>query len=277
MRVCLISSIHPWVNPRLIKEADLLSSLGHQVSVITRRMDDSSDACDVTLLEGKPWTCMRLNMLRHQSGGRSRWFFTASQSKLALHAYALLGIMYLAEVAYYRGFKQVLKLARSERADLYIAHTQGALPIAARAAQHHRVPYGFDCEDLLAEEAADGLRNTNVRRAILQLERAYLPGAQYVTTTSGVMSEHLVTTHGIAKPRVVRNVFPLAELHDAVPPQQRVRTKMVELVWVSATIGPGRGLEDMLRALPLLPANVRLTLIGRMLPTYSSVFSSILL
>jgi hypothetical protein len=35
MRVCLISSVHPWVNPRLVKEADALSDLGHEVFVVT--------------------------------------------------------------------------------------------------------------------------------------------------------------------------------------------------------------------------------------------------
>ena len=275
MRVCLISSIHPWVNPRLVKEADLLASTGHDVFVITRRLDDLSDARDETLLEGKQWTCVRLNMLRHHSQGKMRWFLTACHSKLALGAYTCLGTTSLAEVGYYRGLAHVLKLAISTRADFYIAHTQGALPIAARAAQYYRVPYGFDCEDLLAEEAADGLRSATVRRAILQLERSYLPGARYVTTTSRVMSEHLSTIHGIVKPRVVRNVFPLAELNGVAPPEQRVRRQTVELVWISATIGPGRGLEDALLALRLLPENVRLTVIGRMLSSYSNVFSSI--
>jgi len=275
MRVCLISSIHPWVNPRLVKEADLLTSIGHQVFVITRRLDECSDAWDEVLLQGKSWTCSRLNMLRHHSQGRMRWFLTACQSKLALRAYAHVGTTSLAEVGYYRGFSQVLKLATAVRADLYIAHTQGALPIAARAARHHGVPYGFDCEDLLAEEASDGLRNDTLRRAILQLERAYLAGAQYVTTTSEGMSEYLATVYGIVKPRVVRNVFPLAELNGVAPPEQRVRRQTVELVWISATIGQGRGLEDVLCALPLLPEGVRLTVIGRMLSSYSKVFSTI--
>jgi len=274
MRVCLISSIHPWVNPRLVKEADLLASMGHEVFVITRRLDDWSDACDEALLQGKPWTCVRLNLLRHHSQGKMRWFLAACQSKLALRAYAHMGTTSLAEVGYYRGFAQVLKLATSTRADFYIAHTQGALAIASRAAQNHRVPYGFDCEDLLAEESADGMRNTTLRRAILHLERTYLPGAQYVTTTSAVMAEHLASYHGIVKPRVVRNVFPLAELNGVPPPEQRVRRQTVELVWVSATIGPGRGLEDILQALSLLPAHVRLTIIGRMLSSYSDIFSS---
>jgi glycosyltransferase involved in cell wall biosynthesis len=89
------------------------------------------------------------------------------------------------------------------------------------------------------------------------------------------MSEYLSKTHGIATPHVVRNVFPRADVDGIAPPAARAQRSTVALVWISATIGPGRGLEDMLRALSLLPAIVRLTVIGRMLPSYSNVFSSL--
>ena len=55
MRVCLISSIHPWVNPRLVKEADTLTSVGHDVFVVTKCVDPWSDARDQDLLQRKGW------------------------------------------------------------------------------------------------------------------------------------------------------------------------------------------------------------------------------
>ncbi len=276
MRICLISSIHPWVNPRLVKEADTLSFRGHDVFVVTRRVDAWSDARDEGLLQGKNWSCLRANMLRRDKSGRKQWLLTALRGKIALKAYALLPTLSLAEEGYYRGFKQVLALALSTRADLYIAHTQGALAIAARAASRSGVPYGFDCEDLLAEEAADGLRDSRIRRAILQIEQAYLPGAGYVSATSRSMAAYLAERYGILMPRVIRNVFSLSELKGVVPPSARTRNKAVEMVWMSASIGPGRGLEDVLMALPRLPKHVRLTIYGRMLPFYQPIFGALL-
>jgi glycosyltransferase involved in cell wall biosynthesis len=276
MRICLISSIHPWVNPRLVKEADTLSLRGHDVFVVTKRVDAWSDARDQDVLQGKSWCCLRANLLRRDKIGTKQWLLAAMRAKVALTAYALLPTLSLAEEAYYRGFTQVLDLALSTRADLYIAHTQGALAIAARAASHSGVPYAFDCEDLLAEEAADGLRNLRIRRAILQIEQAYIPGAAYVSATSRSMATYLAERYGILKPRIIHNVFSVDELKGIAPPSHRKKNKAVEMVWMSASIGPGRGLEDVLMALPSLPEHVRLTIYGRMLPFYQPSFRALL-
>ena len=268
MRVCLISSVHPWVNPRLIKEADALADRGHEVFVVTKRVDRWSDERDVQLLAGKPWSARRIGMMRDDPSDRWRWFSSAVRAELALRAYRAAGTGRLAEEAYYRGFQLVLQAAIDTRADFFIAHTQGALPIAARAAARGGVGFGFDCEDLLAEEMADGLRQPALRRAILDIERTYLPKAAYVTATSHAMAAYLAELYGIPEPSVIYNVFPRAEFDGLPPPVGRPRRDTLELAWISATIGPGRGLEDAVLALARLPEAVRLTIFGRMLPSY---------
>jgi glycosyltransferase involved in cell wall biosynthesis len=268
MRVCLISSVHPWVNPRLVKEADALAARGHDVTVVTKRVDRWSDDRDAPLLAGKAWVAVRVGLMRDDPADRWRWFSSAVRAGAALRAYRAFGGMRLAEEGYYRGFDRVLRAAEDTRAEFFIAHTQGALPIAARAAARAGVRYGFDCEDLLAEEAADGLRDPSVRRAILEIERTYLPGAAYVTATSHAMASYLVDRYAIATPEVIYNVFPNAEFDGLAPPAARAPRDTLELAWISATIGPGRGLEDAVRALARLPASVRLTIFGRMLPAY---------
>jgi len=274
MRICLISSVHPWVNPRLVKEADLLASLGHEVSVVTKRVDQWSDERDAPLLATKRWSTDRINLLRHDPAGRWRWLTTAVRSKAALTGYRFSGALWLAEEGYYRGFTDTLKAALRTRADLFIAHTQGALPIAARAARQAGAKYAFDCEDLLAEETADGLTDPVLRRAILDIERAYLPQAAYVTATSRAMAAHLASSYAIT-PRVVLNVFPLAELTGIPRPAARPRGQTTELVWMSATLGARRGLEDAVRALAKLPETARLTMFGRMQPAFEPEFLSL--
>jgi glycosyltransferase involved in cell wall biosynthesis len=268
MRVCLISSVHPWVNPRLVKEADALAERGHDVFVVTKRVDRWSDERDVVMLAEKSWAALRIGLMRDDPADRWRWFSSAVRSELALRAYRAAGTGRLAEEAYYRGFPLVLQAANDTRADFFIAHTQGALPIAARAAARAGVGFGFDCEDLLAEEVADGLRNPALRHAILDIERTYLPRASYATATSKAMAAYLAKQYGIPEPGVLYNVFPRAEFDGLPPPDRRPARDTVELVWISATIGPGRGLEDAVRALSRLPEQVRLTIFGRMLPSY---------
>ncbi len=276
MRVCLISSVHPWVNPRLVKEADWLASHGHTVTVVTKRIDAWSDSRDAALLAGKRWTTDRVNLLRNDPSGHNRWLRSAVRAELALRAYRWTGALRLAEEGYYRGFADVLAAATRTRANLYIAHTQGAMPIAARAAAASGARWGFDCEDLLAEEQADGLQNPHLRRAILDIERVYLSQASYVTTTSHAMANYLATTYGIRKPYVVRNVFAQTELAGVPEPRARGVHDVVELVWMSATIGPGRGIEDAIQALAALPDHVRLTLFGRILPAYEAPLAALL-
>lgn len=273
MRVCLIASVHPWLNPRLIKEAGWLAAHGHDVHLVTRRTEVWSDERDATLLVGQPWTVTRVNLLRNDGDGKRRWLRTALRSELALRAYQWTGTRRLGEEGYYRAFADVLAAAVRVRADLYIAHAQGALPIAARAAAIRGVAFAFDCEDLLAEESADGLRRPRLRRAILDIEREYLPRASYVTATSEAMAGYLVSQYALRKPFVVRNVFPLVELKGVLPPRQRPVRPSVEMVWISATIGAGRGLEDALRALAARPDAVRLTLFGRMSSEYDASFT----
>ncbi|MCC7417774.1 MAG: glycosyltransferase family 4 protein [Acidobacteria bacterium] len=276
MRVCLISSVHPWVNPRLVKEADALAGRGHEVSVATKRVDRWSDERDAQVLHGKPWSACRVGLMRDDPGDRWRWLSSAVRSEVALQAYRASGRLRMAEHAYYRGLPLVLRAAIETRADFYIAHTQGALPIAARAAAARGAGFGFDCEDLLAEEAADGLRDPLVRRAILDIERIHLPRAAYVTATSKAMSGYLAERYEIPAPIVVYNTFPRAEFVSLQPPAARKRRATVELAWISATIGPGRGLEDAVRALARLPAAVRLTVFGRMLPSYEQAFARLI-
>src|SRR5687768_16073486 len=134
MRITLISSVHPWVNPRLVKEADLLASLGHEVTVVTKRVDRWSDERDARLLAVKPWRTERINLLRNDSDGHWPWLMTAVRSKAALAGYRLTGALRLAEEGYYRGLSGVLDAAIRTKAELFIAHTQGALPMAAHAA-----------------------------------------------------------------------------------------------------------------------------------------------
>jgi glycosyltransferase involved in cell wall biosynthesis len=276
VRVCLISSVHLWVNPRLIKEADWLTEQGHDVRVVTKSTDAWSDGLDDALLREKRWSADRINLLRGDRAGHRRWLTTAIRSALAMRMYAWTGGVRFAEEGYYRGFADVLSAARRTRADLFIAHTQGALPIAARAVAATGARFGFDCEDLLAEEASDGLQNSLLRRAILDIERRYLPSASYVTATSQAMADYLVKLYGIPAPFVVRNVFARSGLNGVPAPRARPSRDSVELVWISATIGHGRGLEDALEALAALPGHVRLTIFGRMFPAYEAPMMALL-
>jgi len=258
--VCLLSPAPVWVNPRLVKEADALHAAGYDV-VVGYRADGALDR-DNAILATKPWRWHRIDVARDRQP--VPWMLAAGRQRLAewlvragIRASAVAG------AAYCRGDHALGRWAAAQRADLYIAHTQPALSIAARAAAAHRVPVAFDCEDLLADEEADGGRAPWRRTMIRRLERRYMPDAAYVSATSAPMAAYLADRYGLRDVRVWHNCFPAADAATLADPSDRpMGDGPVELAWISATVGPGRGLEDIFAAIPRLRSRVALHLYG---------------
>jgi glycosyltransferase involved in cell wall biosynthesis len=257
MKVCLVSPAPVWVNPRLRKEADALHATGYDVIVGYRA--DGDVTRDEAILATKPWAWHRLDLSRQRAP--MRWLAAALRARLA-------GIVGADAEAYCRGYPELLEWAIAQRADLYIAHTQPALAIAAEAAKATGARYAFDCEDLLAEEKADGLRSAARREMIRGLERRYLPGAAYVSATSQPMADYLIQQYGLTRVHVWHNCFPRSELAGLVPPANRPVAETIDLAWMGATIGHGRGLEDVFTVLPALDPRVRLYLYGNLMESH---------
>jgi hypothetical protein len=259
-RVCLLSAAPVWVNPRLVKEADALHDAGYDVVAGYRA--DGDTARDDAILRLKPWRWHRVDLARSRQPGA--WMRAAVRQRAAEWVVrAGLRGTGVAQAAYCRGDEALLEWAAAQEAALYIAHTQPVLSVAARAAARREVPFAFDCEDLLAEEAADGGRAPWRRSMIGRLERAYLPHAAYVSATSAPMAEYLVDRYHLHTTRVWHNCFPAADAAALRGPADRPAVAgAVELAWISATIGPGRGLEDIFGALPKVRSRVALHLYG---------------
>jgi glycosyltransferase involved in cell wall biosynthesis len=262
--VCLLSPAHIWVNPRVRKEADTLAAAGHTVTVGYRA--DGNIERDDAILAARPWGWYRIDVDRRREP--VRWLrYRTRQRSAELMWRAGVRTASVARAAYCAADVALLRWAMTQPADLYIAHTQPVLAIAAAAAAHRRVPYAFDCEDLLAEEAADGGRAAWRRALIVGLERRYLTGAAYVSATSRPMADYLSATYGLRTVHAWHNCFPLSERAGVSPPGDRPTPSVVEAAWVSTTVGPGRGLEDGLAAISRLAPRVTLHVYGDVPPT----------
>ena len=78
------------------------------------------------------------------------------------------------------------------------------------------------------------------------------------------MSDALASEFGCPKPTVIYNAFPWSDRNDldGVFHDRRDR-RLPSIHWFSQTLGPGRGLEDLIAALPLLKHEVEIHLLGR--------------
>jgi len=135
-------------------------------------------------------------------------------------------------------------------ADLYIAHNLGALPAAVNAARRWGAAVGFDAEDLHSGERAFGAPPSARDAVIEDLERRFLPQCDFVTAASDGISAAYAARYGIIPPTAIPNVFPLAQR--PATHRQSGDGGPLTLYWFSQTTGPGRGLEDAVRAMGLL-------------------------
>jgi len=85
------------------------------------------------------------------------------------------------------------------------------------------------------------------------------------------MSEALATAFGCARPAVVYNAFPWADrkMIDGLVKDRRDR-RVPSIHWFSQTLGPGRGLEDLFSALPLLRNDAEIHLRGNPAAAFES-------
>ncbi len=247
MRVCLVTTGQPASNPRLVKEADALADAGYDVHVVAAYSGDWAVDADRALARSRQWSQTFVDWRL----ASAPWVFWASRLR---HRAAQLTAPWVnaptaADAAVSRVSSELGRAAMRCLADLYIAHNLGALPAAWRAARRHGARLGFDAEDFHSGQRARGDR---MRAVIERVERRYLPECDYVTGSSPGIADAYRESCDVAAPQVVLNVFPRLLRPSAPPP--RSLSAPVTLYRFSQTIGPGRGLEDIVRALGRVPA-----------------------
>jgi glycosyltransferase involved in cell wall biosynthesis len=139
-------------------------------------------------------------------------------------------------------------------ADLYVGHNVGALPILSDLkARFGGLTVYDNMEVYSGMDEQSGLEQQRIRA----IEKAFIPTCDLVLTTTEMMNEFLVREYGLKKCVCVYNCPPIT---------QELGAKLggFHLYWRNTVIGlGGRGLDDVLRALVLLPKDVILHLQGR--------------
>jgi len=271
--VCLVTPGQPSTNPRLVKEADALAEAGYDVQVVACKYQEWADAADAAF-DDRDWAVRWLYYGPLASRVRDLW--QRIRRRASREFVGITGTQPgLTERAFHYAIPELTRLVRKIPADLYIAHNLAALPAADRAAQTHDAALGFDAEDFHRGELPDTTENALDRRITANLEERYIPRCDYVTAASEGIGEAYADTLDIEEPTTILNVFPWSEREHEVPDAAldgEVPDGRRSLYWFSQTIGPDRGLEDALRALPRLPDDVVLSLRGGWSPGYEKIF-----
>jgi len=265
-RICVVTSGHLSSCPRMVKAADALHEAGYRVRVVCTSNLPGHSKLDAHLLQSRRWRVQTVRFDRE--GARLRRVATGFARKAADRAVGLLGVelapLGLVAQAFGRLHASLRAAAAAEPAELFYGGTSGALAATAQAAKTHGAPYALDLEDFHAAEQDDGPEARRAHALIARVERDLFPGAAFLTAASQAIADAYAEQRG-RRPIPIDNVFPLPvsapELAPSAGPGLR-------LYWFGQLIGPGRGLEDAVRAAGMSGVPIELHLRGDELHGY---------
>ncbi len=260
-RIVLISGNSLCHNPRVMKAATTLARNGYDVHVLGAWLEADLKARDQAMLEQAPF---RFEPVFDATLPGAAHTLRRVRRKAANTMYRLTGWQSRDQLGY--GIASLLTRARALAADLYIAHSEPGLYVAWRLVQDGRRA-GVDMEDWYSQDLLAGARAQRPLGLLRRLESALLVKGAYATCPSRAMSEAMAAAYGGKPPAVIYNAFPAAE-RAAIDGGRKDRcdTAVSSIYWFSQTLGPGRGLEDLIAALPLLDRDVEIHLRGRATP-----------
>ena len=156
----------------------------------------------------------------------------------------------------------LFRAASRQLADLYIAHSEPAMAVALDLLRSGR-RVGIDLEDWFSEDLAPEARKHRPVCMLRDLERKLLTVGGHASCPSHAMSEALAKEYGCPPPTVVYNAFPWLD-RASIDGLSRDRSdrRLPSIHWFSQTLGHGRGLEDLIAALPMLKREAEIHLRG---------------
>jgi glycosyltransferase involved in cell wall biosynthesis len=259
-RIAILSGNHLCHNPRVIKEASALAAR-HEVTVLGAWLDPTLKERDQALLRGAAFRFLPvIDLTARGFRGSLARLRCRARVKAAQTAFRYFGTQSRSQLGY--AAKALCAAALQTPAELYIAHSEAALAAAGMLLEGQR-RVGVDMEDWFSEDLPPAQRAARPLRMLRELERSVLRLSAHSTCPSRAMSEALASEYGCRPPLVVYNAFPWADRARLDGRRlDRPDSTTPSIHWVSQTLGPGRGLEDLIAALPMLKHPVQLHLRG---------------
>jgi hypothetical protein len=241
-RVTVVTAGHLATCPRMLKAADAFHGAGYAVRVISTASTPWAIPADRELHASRRWRWEVIDVRRRATlpwlwnGVRAR---AAEQLARALETMTPFAIV---QAAYARFHHDLVRAILRERQDFIYGGTTGAIGAVAEASRRSGTACGVDFEDFHCGEQAPGAYGSLHNRLARQIMTACAAQASFVTAGSAAIADACREELNIAA-IPVHNVFSLPAR--AVTP---VHTGPLRLYWFSQTIGPGRGLDDVVTA-----------------------------
>lgn len=260
-RIVIVSGASLAWNPRVLKEAAALAQADLEVTVLGASPSRSSLDHDTALASRGGFAFRSVSPL-DQDGMLApiRAAGQRARNKLGAKWHQLTGV----ENRFQLGPRvdDLLACARSLEAALYIAHLEPGMWVGARLMEDGQT-VGVDLEDWYSEDLLPEARAGRPLRTLRRLEETLLQRAAHRTCPSHAMADALSSEFHCPPPTTIYNAFPWSErlaLDDRIADRHDPRVPSIH--WYSQSLGPGRGLEDLLAALPRLSMSAEVHLRG---------------
>ncbi len=268
-KIILITSGQPSANPRLVKEAITLTSVGYKVKVIYCPLSPWADPFDEKLFQENPlieWLKVGYHPVKEKWG----YLYARIRQKFYKNLYTIVGNRFDIGIKSMVLFSQELESeAKRHPADLYMGHNLGAMLSVVKAAKIIKVFCSFDFEDFHRGEDVEGSTHWEKTKKI---EDQYIPFLTFTTAASPLIGKEYQKLYPTLSVTVINNCFPLSlsEKSEKILPQDPLR-----LFWFSQTIGKNRGLETVIDAMGILGVGkITLSLLGNISSEIKKYFQS---
>ena len=268
-RVCVVTAGHLSTCPRMLKAADALAGAGYDVRVVSANHTAWATAADRQVAARRAWAWTAVDYDR--TTARAVQLMTGARFRAAQAMVSAVGPrrvpISIAIRAFSRIHDEIVRAVTAEPADFVYGGTTGALAAVAESAARLRVPYGIDFEDFHSGEhggpASPGSPGIDITNALAgRIERYAIGGASWATAGSPMIADAYSSTLGV-RPIPIHNTFSIG-----FPEAFERGEGPLRLYWFSQTLGPGRGLEDVIRAIGIAGGPVELHLRARSSPSY---------
>lgn len=264
-KICILTQSHLCRNPRVVKEANTLAKAGYDVTILTTFTFANLLAEDLKLIDERVKLKGVINMIPGQA---SKGYQLKERIKRRL-AGELIGRLNFENIyALGYDYRTNLRAAINEKADLYTCHQEMSTVIGCKLMQRG-FKVAFDFEDWYSHDLLPEANKTRPLGLLKKYEVIALKNSPLCYTTSMVLAKAMADFAGSKEPKVLQNVFPLAEREwlDGKT-LDRTDVNLPSIHWYSQTIGPGRGLEFLVKTLGLVNTPVELHLRGNLFGSF---------
>lgn len=253
MKVLMIVQ-EPVVTRRILQEAHSLIAAGHSVSILTRAEGTEDKVGEV---EGIP----------------TEWVAVKGRDPRFGWLYRLLGVGHGSNVAALWSVLtgrhtftiRALDRALAVKAGVYHAHDMNNLELAYHAARTQGARIVYDSHELFAELGNRWIKMK--RKAWIRLERKLIKEADLVVTVNEFIAAELSQRYGVPPPLVVMNCpdpppdFDVSRRYDLLREQLGLAPTR-KIVLYQGWMSEGRGLESLVRCMPMLEGDAAAVFIG---------------